>query len=124
MVPQALARLGDARAQRQDRPARQDRDPHKTLGACRKFIGTAPPANPALKDLLGKVDMHPKDKGRAVTCTARCNLKLGEVSPVFSHGSGDSNQPVLNLDAALALNLDLPGRAQEPMDADLSLSEG
>ena len=67
--------------------------------------------------------MHPKDKGRAVTCTARCNLKPGEVSLVFSHGSGDPNQPALTLDAALALDLDLE-EPQEPMDADLSLSEG
>ena len=64
----------------------------KALRSYRKLIrAEAPRANLALKALLGKIEMHPKGEGRAVSYTARCNLKLGEIllPSVSSYGSGD-----------------------------------
>jgi len=83
--------LQQARAQRKVNPPTRN-EIKKALRSYRKLIrAEAPRANLALKALLGKIEMHPKGKGRAVSYVARCNIKLGEIllPSVSTYGSGE-----------------------------------
>ena len=83
--------LQKARAQRKINPPTKA-ETKKALRSYRKLIrAEVPRANLALKALLGKVEMHPKGTGRAVSYVARCNLKLGEIllPSVSTYGSGE-----------------------------------
>lgn len=70
-----MEEVEQARGQRKVNPPTRA-EIKKALRSYRELIRAEDPrANIALKALLGKIGMHPKGTGRAVSYAVRCNLK-------------------------------------------------